>query len=385
MMIDLREGELAPIKQQNSYAIVAITKHGVEISRKLHGVIVHSDLYYMSKFAIGDEERKGIQLFTGSVKLLLPTLFQKYKGIIMIISLGAVVRMIAPLLKDKKTDPGVVVIDDRGEHVISVLSGHLGGANELTREVAAALHAKAIITTASDVQQTIPVDLFGSRFGWVWDTEEKLTPVSASVVNEEHVAIVQESGEPDWWMYDTPLPNNLKIYDSIQEALEAKPQAALLVTHRILEGDEIAILENGVVFRPKSVAIGMGCIRGTSAEEIETVIIETLAELGISIQSVKALCTIDLKKDEKGLLEVVEKHGWELNYYSPEQLNKAEIEAPSETVYKYTGAYGVSEPAVRIYTGAEKLELVKKKSGNVTISVGLISFSKEESMCARED
>ena len=137
--------------------------------------------------------------------MLLPTLFQQYKGLIMVISLGAVVRMIAPILKDKKTDPAVVVIDDRGENVISVLSGHLGGANGLT-EVAAALDARAIITTASDVQKTIPVDLFGSRFGWVWDSAEKLTPVSASVVNEEHVAIVQESGEPNWWLYDTPLP-----------------------------------------------------------------------------------------------------------------------------------------------------------------------------------
>ena len=209
MIIELQEGVQAPIVQKNSYAIVAITKHGVELSRRLHKVFVHSDLYYMSKFEKGDEGEKNIQLFSGSVRMLLPALFQQYKGIILIISLGAVVRMIAPILKDKKTDPGVVVIDDRGENVISVLSGHIGGANELTREVAAALDARAIITTASDVQKTIPVDLFGSRFGWVWDSAEKLTPVSASVVNEEHVAIVQESGERDWWLYDTPLPNRL--------------------------------------------------------------------------------------------------------------------------------------------------------------------------------
>lgn len=378
MTIELKEGVMAPIRKQNPYAIVAITKHGVEISRRLNGVFAQTDLYYMSKFEKGDEERKGIQLFAGSVKLLLPALFQQYKGMILIISLGAVVRMIAPILKDKKTDPAVVVIDDRGENVISVLSGHLGGANELTREVAGALEARAIITTASDVQKTIPVDLFGSRFGWEWDSDEKLTPVSASVVNEEPVAIVQESGETDWWMYDTPLPKNIKIYHSIKEALKAKPNAALIVTHRLLEEDEEAILENGVVFRPKSVAIGMGCNRGTSAMEIEKVILETLAELRISLKSVKALCTIDLKKDEKGLLEVTGKYGWEFVYYSPDRLNKEEIQAPSETVYKYTGAYGVSEPAVRIYTRSSVLELVKKKSGNVTISVGVISYSKEE-------
>lgn len=374
MIIELHEGVRAPIVQQNSYAIVAITKHGVELSRRLHNVFSHADLYYMSKFEKGDEASKQIQLFSGSVRMLLPTLFQQYKGIILIISLGAVVRMIAPILKDKKTDPGVVVIDDRGENVISVLSGHLGGANELTHEVAAALGARAIITTASDVQKTIPVDLFGSRFGWVWDAADKLTPVSASVVNEEHVAIVQESGEPNWWLYDKPLPEHIIRYASIKEALAAKPNAALVVTHRVLAKEDEVLLENGIVFRPKVVVIGMGCNRGTSAKEIETVILDTLAELNISAKSVKALCTIDLKKDEAGLLEVIAKYGWEFAIYPPATLNTVTIEAPSDTVFKYTGAYGVSEPAVKLYTGAEQLELVKKKSGNVTISIGIISF-----------
>src|SRR5699024_61792 len=143
---------------------------------------------------------------TGSVRMLFPALFKQYDGLSLIISLGAVVRMIAAVLVDKKTDPGIVVVDDRAEKVISVLSGRLGGANELTREVAYALGARPIITTASDVQKTIPVDLFGARFGWKWENEDKLTPVSASVVNEERVAVVQEAGEKNWWMHDTKMP-----------------------------------------------------------------------------------------------------------------------------------------------------------------------------------
>lgn len=373
-MIELCEDRLANIQKTNSYAIVAITKHGVTLARKLAATFSNSDLYYMAKFEKGDEKERNIQMFTGSVRLLFPALFQSYKGIIVIISLGAVVRMIAPLLKDKKTDPAVVVIDDKGEHVISVLSGHLGGANELTREVAAAINARPIITTASDVQKTIPVDLFGSRFGWQWESAEKLTPVSASVVNEERVAVIQESGETDWWHIDTPLPKNIRVFSSIQEALPYDPEAALVVTHRLLTEEEKSILHNGVLYRPKVIGLGIGCNRGTSVAEIEQVIEETLFELQFSIKSVKAICTIDLKKDEEGLLEIVGKHGWEFVYYSPDQLNGAKIEAPSDTVYKYTGAYGVSEPAVRLYTGAEQLALVKKKSGNVTISVGIISF-----------
>ncbi len=251
-MIHLREGEIPHIEKRKPYALVAITKHGVAHARSYLEKFPYADLYYMKKFAQGDEEVRQIQLFDGTVRLLLPALFQQYKGIICIISLGAVVRMIAPLLIDKMKDPGVIVVDDQGQYVISVLSGHIGGANALTHEFAKAIGAMPVVTTASDVQKTIPVDLFGAQFGWMWDSEEKLTPVSASVVNEEHVAIVQETGEKNWWMYDRPMPANLKIYSSTSEAIKAKPQATLLITDRLIEEHEEVLLENGVIYRPKS-------------------------------------------------------------------------------------------------------------------------------------
>lgn len=371
-MIVLQENKNVSIHNQNDYAIVAITKHGVNLARELLQKFPNSDLYYMNKFEKGDEREKGIQLFTGSVRLLLPALFQNYKGIILFVSLGAVVRMIAPLLKDKKTDPAIVVIDDLGINVISVLSGHLGGANELTKQIADCLHARPVITTASDVQKTIPVDLFGMQFGWVIESDEKVTSVSASVVNEEKVAVIQESGEKNWWNHDSPLPANIIIYHSVKEAVKANPNAALVITHRILSNEETKVLTNGVLYRPKVIVLGMGCNRGTSAEEIEHVITETLAELQFSIKSVKALCTIDIKKDEDGFIQTVNKFGWEFIVYTPEELNSVKISNPSETVYKYTGAYGVSDPAALLYSNSQKLALTKKKSGNVTISVAII-------------
>ncbi|WP_341282592.1 cobalamin biosynthesis protein [Paenibacillus sp. FSL H8-0537] len=374
-IIQLEEGIIPEIRQKHEYAVVAITKHGVQTGRRLLENMGAVDLYYMGKFEAGDEESRGIQLFNGSVRMLFPALFPKYKGIICIISLGAVVRMIAPLLQDKKKDPGIVVIDDKGEHVISVLSGHLGGANELTRETAAAIGARPVLTTASDVQRTLPVDLFGRRFGWEWESDAKLTPVSAAVVNEEPVAIVQESGERNWWMHDTPMPPNLVVYDSIAAAESAAPNAALIVTHRLLEEDEQKLLNNGVLYRPKVLALGVGCNRGTSAEEIEAVIASALEGIRASIRSVKAICTIDLKKDEEGLLAVCAKYGWPLVTYTPGELNEEEISEPSETVFKFTGAYGVSEPAAKRYTKNNELLLGKQKSGNVTISIGLIPFT----------
>lgn len=359
--------------QRKPYAIIAITKHGVEMARKLQRDLPGSDLYYMSKFAQGDEEARDIRTFEGSVRLLFPDFFREYSGLIVFISLGAVVRMIAPVLKDKKVDPAVVVIDDRGDHAISVLSGHLGGANELTREVARLIGANPVITTASDVQQTIPVDLFGRSFGWELDSFEKATPVSASVVNEEEIAVIQEAGERNWWQYpDKPIPPQIKSYDSFAEAWDATFQAALVVTHRLLTPKETErFLGNGVVYRPKTIVIGIGCNRGTSAQEIEAVITETLLEQNLSIKSVRTLATINIKADEEGLLAVCEKYGWPLQIFTPDELNEMPMSEKSDTVYRFTGAYGVSEPAALCAANVEKPLLTKKKSGNVTISIAI--------------
>ncbi|MBP1173513.1 cobalt-precorrin 5A hydrolase [Paenibacillus sp. PvR133] len=359
----------------NPFAAVAITKHGVEMVRNLGDSFPGTDVYYMSKFERGDEQERGIQLFEGSVKLILPDLFKQYNGIILFISLGAVVRMIAPILVDKKVDPAVVVIDDRGEHVISVLSGHLGGANELTRHVAAVLGARAVITTASDVQGTIPVDMFGRELGWVVDSFDKATPVSAAVVNEEPVALIQETGERNWWRYDKPVPGHIKVYASTAEALQEPFNAALVVSDRLLEPqEEEQLLSNGVLYRPKSLVLGIGCNRGTALEELEAGVLDTLQELRLSVKSVRNIATIDLKKDEEGLLALCAKYGWELVTYTPSELNTVQLPNPSETVFKYTGAYGVSEPSALLSSGADHWLLEKKKSGNMTLSVARVSY-----------
>lgn len=355
------------------YAIVAITKHGVFIARRLLEKFPEAHVYYPDKFALGDEEKLGIRVFEGSVVAQIPQVFATYQGIIGIVSLGAMVRMIAPLLKDKKTDPGVVVIDDRAQHVVSVLSGHLGGANQLTRHVARLLGAEAVITTASDVGETLAVDLLGRELGWEIDNFEKVTPVSAAVVNEQRVHIIQEAGERNWWTYDKPLPPYLHVFDSADAAMREPFDAALVITPRLLtEPEQHTLLSNGVLYRPKVVVVGVGCNKGTSAVEMEQVIDSTLREAGLSIRSVRNLATVDIKKDEPGLRAVCEKYNWPLHTFVADQLNKVELANPSSTVYKYVGAYGVSEPAARLSSGANKWVVEKVKSGNVTVSICLV-------------
>lgn len=354
-----------------SYAVVAITKHGVSIARELEtqlGQVLA--IYYPQKLAHGDEESRGIHCFAESVVVHVPTLFSSYRGLIGIFSLGAMIRLIAPLLKDKKTDPAVVVIDDRAEFVISVLSGHLGGANDLTRMVAHALHATPVITTASDVGQTLAVDLLGRNFGWEIDNFDKVTQVSAAVVNEERIALIQEAGERNWWTYDKPLPAHIQVFHTLDEARDTAFDAALIITPRLLSADESALfLRNGVLYRPKVMVLGIGCNRGTEASEIESVVRAVLQEVGLAIGSVRNIATIDKKADEVGLIALCQKFRWPMVTYTAGELNTVAIPNPSSVVFEYVGAYGVAEPAARLSARASDWVVEKVRSGNVTVSV----------------
>jgi len=361
--------ELVREKMNKEYALVAITKQGIMTAKKLQQGLSGSVLFYPKKLAEGGKGEEGIQLYEGSTKELLTELFAKYPGIILFIALGAVVRMIAPLLQDKKADPALVVVDGKGEFAISVASGHLGGANQLTRKIADLLGATPVITTASDVQKTLSVDLLGSEFGFIIEDFTNVTKASAAIVNEDSVALVQEVGDREW-LHTTKLPTNIDLYPSLAELKTDKYQAVLLITDRLLSVDEERVFRrNGVLYRPKSLCVGIGCNRGTSAQEIEEAIMQTLVDLNLSYKSVRNLATIDIKLDELGLLEISRKYDWELVSYSAAELNQLPLKNPSEIVFQHTGAYGVSEPAAMLSAGTEELIIEKRKLGNVTLSI----------------
>jgi cobalt-precorrin 5A hydrolase len=358
-------------------AAVAITRNGIGLALKLGGLLADTEVYCYAKYSGELEEVPGERrIFAGSVRELLPNLFRRYEAVILFFSLGAAVRLIAPLLEDKKTDPAVIVIDEGGEHVISVLSGHLGGANRLTLQIAELLQSRPVITTASDVQGTFAADLLGREFGWRADSFAPMKSVSAAIVNGEPVAFLQESGERDWLPAGAVLPDHIRLCTDMLELLQVPRSAAIVVTDRLLKPEEAAALgERTAVYRPRSLVLGLGCNRGTPAAELEAVVMETLAELGLSPLSVRNAATAAIKGDEAGLLALCGKYGWELSLYSPEQLNSVPLDCPSEIVFKATGAYGVCEPAALLSSGSGKLLMTKKKSGNVTIAVARVTYT----------
>ena len=190
----------------NNVAIIAITKNGLNLGKKIHDKFTNWVLYAPDKFSDND---MNIAWFSNKTSEKIKELFLKHDALICIFSLGAVIRLISPHLVNKKTDPAVIVIDDAATYVISALSGHIGGANELSNELAGILGATPVITTAADVNHTIIVDLVGRDLGWVIDDDAHVTSVSACMVNDESVGILQHTGNKNWW--NENMPKNMQF------------------------------------------------------------------------------------------------------------------------------------------------------------------------------
>jgi len=206
---------------------------------------------------------------TGALPLPLPmgpTLaetFTAYDCHIFIISVGAVVRMIAPLIQNKKIDPAIICVDDAARFSICVLSGHVGRGNIFTERIAGLLNAQSIVTTASDAIGTLTVDILGREFGWTLDDPDRnVTRGCAAVVNACPVMFVQETGEPDWWPRDRALPEGVQYSTSLSGIDPSSFEMLLIASDRELQVTHPQHWANAVIYRPKSLVLGLGCDRG---------------------------------------------------------------------------------------------------------------------------
>ena len=233
--------------------LVAITKHGAALAARLAADLPGADICTSAKFAAHFATASNqVRAYDGALRDQIGPLFAGYDQIVFFVSLGAVVRLIAPHLRSKDEDPGVIVVDDAGQYVIPVLSGHVGGANEWSQRVADLLGATSVLTTASDVGRTIPVDILGRHLGWRVEAPKiNITRVSAHVVNGEPIAFVQEAGRADWWTRPTPLPDNIHRFGRFDEVPLERYAALLWVTHAEVPAERWeALRERLVVYRP---------------------------------------------------------------------------------------------------------------------------------------
>lgn len=363
------------VKEQT--AIVAVTRKGAELGRRLKLAFPASELFVPEKWA--SAATTGEHIYSSPVKEVAADAFRQYRQLVLIMAAGIAVRSLASELKDKRHDPAVVVVDDMGNFAVSLLSGHLGGANELAREVAAAIGAQPVVTTASDAGGTIAVDLLGKDFGWEIEDHTHVTPVSAAVVNGDPVGVYQEAGERDWRV--GALPGNIKVFESVEALNRAKLRAALVITDRVLDKKQLALLpEHTVVYRPKTLVAGIGCNRGTTLAQIEEAVSALFLENNLAVKSIKKIATIDLKKDEIGLQEFARKYRLPVECFGKEDLSRVDFPSPpSETVEKYVGTPSVCESAAILSSGNPEL-IVPKKSFGRTVTVAVASVPEKVSM-----
>ena len=294
--------------------------------------------------------------------------WKKFDGFVFIGAMGICVRTIAPLVNDKHEDPAVVCVDSMGLNAISVLSGHIGGANDLAREVAAILGAREVITTQSDNAGLWALDTFAERFNWAIASDDDMNECIFAFVNRQPTALLMEICDEGTDYLEKTLPEHVTIVKSLEEVDPEKFKLVILVTPYNL------CVPYGVLelhFVPMVASLGFGLAsHPDDYEDIYDEIDEAMSQIGV-LPCYKRYCTIDVKKDEEFCAMLVDDLGEELVFYSAEELAKVEVPNPSKTVEKHVGTPSVCEAAAILGANNGKLIVPKVKGRNWTAALAI--------------
>ena len=348
-------------------AIIAITGSGARIAARLAEGLPGSELYVPPKLA--DLAQFPFTVFQECLKDLIVKLWRSTDGLVCIMASGIVVRMLAPLLEGKDRDPAVVVMDDAGNFAVSLLSGHLGGANELAGRCALLTGATPVITTATDANGLPSFDMLAREMGWVIDDLSRVKVLNALLLEDAEIAVVDPTGQVEQYCGGR---GRLVFHADFQIALRSSAKGFLFVTNRKLPPQ--ALSPHLLVLHPRNLVLGIGCNSGADANEIEEVVLTNLKRLFLSIKSVRSIATATAKRDEPGLLVFAGKYTLPIICYESCELNSVTTPSPpSPHAMDAIGATGVAEPAAILASDGGRLLLKKVKSGNVTLAIAEIS------------
>jgi cobalt-precorrin 5A hydrolase/precorrin-3B C17-methyltransferase len=298
--------------------------------------------------------------YDGPAATALPEAFGESDAVVVFLAVGAAVRLLAPLLRDKHRDPGVVCVDEALRFAVPVAGAHAGGANDLAHRVAAVLGAEPVITTASDAAGAVALDGFGADLGFVVEPGSDLAAVGTAVLSGQRVTL---STDTTWPL--PPLPPAV-VAGQPEPAVPAIIVTDCTVPDRTVP-DRTAPT---VIYRPPSLVIGLGSSRGVPPEEVDALIDQALATANLSPASVHTVATVDLKQDEPGLLAAVAQRGWPLAFFSAADLAEVNVPNPSETVRAAVGTPSVAEAAALLAAGqSATLVVPKQTSPQATVAI----------------
>ncbi len=294
--------------------------------------------------------------YNGGIKSFLKTNWNNYDAFIFISATGIAVRYIKDYIEDKTKDPAILVIDDLGRYVISLLSGHLGGANMLSEIISKEIKAESIVTTATDGRGIEAPDIFAKKHNYFIEDMKKLKDVTASMVEGKNVGFISE---------EAPVINynNIKVFHNIDQVSDV--EGLIIVSSKVIDIE----LSIPVAFlRPKNINIGIGCRKGVESDKIIGAIEACLKDLKLSSKSIRALGTVEIKKDEIGIIEAAKHYDVDMVIFTIDEISKVDhMFSKSDFVKKTIGVYSVSEPAAFLLGG--KLILEKSKHDGITVSI----------------
>jgi cobalt-precorrin 5A hydrolase len=339
--------------------IISITKGGYKISKIIGEIFESADIY-----SINPDRKEDNELIL-PLKEFTKELFEKYDNLIFIMAVGITVRVIAPYIKDKTKDPAVVSIDEKGNYVVSILSGHLGGANRLTEKIAKEINALPIITTASDVLETKSVDMIAFDEGLRINNMNKAKTITSIIVNGSKVGVLSRVHLKE------NLPDEYILYESL-EALEKDFLKNIIRGALIIDIYESKITKNipTAYLIPKNIVIGIGCRKGKAGEKILNFINKSLDELSIFEKSVKTISSAWIKKNEEGIMQVAEKLKADVKFFDKVQIEDVQDKFEnSKFVMKTLGVGNVADSCGFLASNRGKNIMKKKKKNGITLSI----------------
>ncbi len=323
---------------------------------------------------IGSNQAISIEGIPQGFKEFVGKLFGRYDGIIFVMACGIVVRSIAPYIQSKKSDPAVVVLDEKGMNVISLLSGHIGGANTLTYQVAGITGGNPVVTTATDINEIVSLDVFAKNNGLKIESFELLKSISGHLVNGGKIGLYSdysvkyELNEDGFYKHPEYIG---VVFTQKTKEIIIKEQDSLEYWVALTNKEYLEILNKEILYiRPKNLVIGIGCKRNTPAEQIHKAVSDFLKEAQRSIASVKNMATIDIKMREEGIVEFCNSNKIELVEVSKERIKSVERNyACSDYVRKIVGVGCVAEPCAVLAGKGAELIVKKKVYSGITLAL----------------
>lgn len=324
-------------------SIISFTSSGFKIGKKIENNFANCKHYFHKELDI-------------KISSLMKNIYEESQAIIFISATGIALRMISPYIKNKKVDPAVVVIDDQGKFIIPLLSGHLGGSNELSKKISEIFPKSTLVmTTASDSRGFTSPDLFAKDMGFCFYNEEKLTEFTSAMVEGEEIYLYSEV-EINW-----DYSNFTRIY-SLENIKDS--QKLIYISSKKISGKY-----NYLQIIPKNLHLGIGCRRGVSSKLMRDFIEEVFKDNNLLPEAIESISSIDLKSDEQGILELAKNYKAKTIFYSQEDLKKVEdMFEISEFVRKTVGTSSVAEGSC--YLTSRNIIVDKKIGPSMTLAIG---------------